>query len=97
MYDYFIYSSFVKSGDHRAIKMELKGGFVIDGHYYDYQCEDSGHMYTVWGLTARILLLLSCLAYNRVPEFYEYHAPGASEIDLLYMGYLPSTMLTSKL
>ena len=92
-----LFYSFIKSEDHRVIKLEMIGGFVMDGHYFDFEYPRDKHMYTIWGLTARILLLAACVAYNRLPQFYDKLIPGSTELEKLFMGYLPNTLVSSKL
>ena len=69
------------------IEMRLTGGWLIYCHHFDYMNVCDRHMYTVWGTTGQILLLLSCLVYLRLPD---------PELDILYMIYINPTYFPSK-
>ena len=79
------------------IEMRLTGGWLIYCHHFDYMNVCDRHMYTVWGTTGQILLLLSCLAHLRLPEYYpQITVPSDPELDIVYMSYINPTYFPSK-
>ena len=91
----FLLFRFLKSDCHRLGQFpvlsspstaNLKALLTI--HYFDYNLPDNSHIYSVWGLTARVLMLTACMAFQRLPEFV---TPGQLEPtkDPLFLGYMP--------
>lgn len=59
-------------------------GFDMTMHYFDYSPSNSTAIYTVWGLTSRILMVTAYVVLQRSPEFKQMQDP-------LLLGYPPYT------
>ena len=55
-------------------------------HYFDYSPSASEHIYTVWGLTSRILMVTACIAYSSLPDYID-PLQQQSIKDPLILGY----------
>ncbi|XP_067948863.1 uncharacterized protein [Watersipora subatra] len=64
-------------------------GFLF--HYFDYRPPDSQHIYTVWGLTARLLMATANAIVGSLPE---YVIPGRKFMtrDPLYLGFISAKL-----